>query len=127
MKKLIFTMLILATATMSFTTYSSKPDDNANEVEIPEKVKKILETKCMGCHSKGGNSLKARMKLKLDELSELSTGKLINKLEEVAEEIEEGKMPPEKYIKKNPDKQLSEEEAKAIINWAHSTSDQLMQ
>lgn len=126
-KELIFVMTLIAAGIMSFTMYKSQPANSLKEVEIPENVKKIIDAKCQGCHSQESNSLKAKTKLKFEQLSELPTGKLIGKLEEIAEEVEEGEMPPARYLKKNPDKNLSEEEAKALIEWAHSAADQLMQ
>lgn len=128
MKKLIFPLAIIFLAgIMSFTMYSSRPlTDSNDDVEIPENVKKVIDSKCWGCHNENGNSLKGKTKLKFDQLSTLSKAKLISKLDDIAEELEEGKMPPSGFLKKNPDKKLSEEEAKVIIEWAHNASDNLM-
>lgn len=127
MKKLIFIAVILPLAgIMSFTKYNSSVR-NPDGVEIPGHVQKIIDSKCLDCHSTSSKSLKAKTKLKFDELSDLSKAKLVGKLVDIADELEEGDMPPKSFLKKNPDKALSDEETKALVNWAKKASDELMQ
>ena len=126
MKKLIFILSILPLAgIMSFTMYSASIQ-NSDDVEIPGHVQKIIDSKCFDCHSKSSKSLKAKTKLKFDELSELSKAKLVGKLVDITDEVEEGEMPPKSFLKKNPDKALSDEESKALVEWAKKASDELM-
>ncbi len=91
-------------------------------IEFPEDVKGIIDNKCYGCHSHESKSVMAKGKLIWDELAELEASKLIKKLDDIVEVIEDGSMPPSKYLKQNPDASLSDEEMKLLRGWAEKTT-----
>lgn len=125
-KPVFFLFALILLGMMSFTFYRGASSGNSDDVEIPGHVQKIIDSKCFDCHSQSSKSLKAKTKLKFDELSELSKAKLVGKLVDIADEVEEGEMPPKSFLKKNPDKALSDEESKALVEWAKKASDELM-
>ena len=45
----------------------------------------------------------------------------------MGEVIEEGKMPPKKFLEKNPDKKLTEDQTKLLLEWTKTESERLMQ
>ncbi len=101
----------------------SNPGDN---IVIPDDVNAIIENKCFGCHNVDSKSDKAKKKLLFDELTGLSKAKIVAKLDDIHDVVDEGKMPPEKFLERYPDKTLTEDEAAKLKEWAQSTSDELM-
>jgi hypothetical protein len=93
---------------------------------IPDDVSAILDKSCFGCHNMEAKSDKAKKKLLLDKMGELSPAKLVGKLGEISDVVKENEMPPEKFLAKYPDKKLTEEESKRLIEWADQTADALL-
>lgn len=96
------------------------------DIEIPEEVKSVLDNKCFGCHNSESQAQKAKDKLLLDKLNDLSKAKQISTLGDIAEIASKGEMPPEKFLEKKPEKKLTEQEQKLIADWANKTSDDLI-
>ena len=90
-------------------------------VEIPENVKPILDAKCMGCHSNESKPGKSKTKLNFDKIADgsYSNGKMISKFGKMVKTLDENKMPPKKLLAKYPDKKLTAEESKVLIDWAN--------
>ena len=124
MKKPIFALALLAIVTMAFTFTSYRIADGP---EMPEDVKEIVDNKCYGCHSADGKSDKAKEALMWDDISTLSKVKMIGKLDDISEAVQKGEMPPEKFLEKFPDKKLTEEESKLLIDWADATANKILE
>ena len=126
----IFSLVFIAgilTITTGFKTETVQKEVNPeNLLTIPDSVNKVLKDKCFDCHHSGSESMKAKMKLKLDKLPTLSKRKLISKLDGIAESVEEKDMPPEKFLKKYPEHALTDDESKILIDWANNAADELM-
>ena len=90
----------------------------APKVKFPKKVNAIIQNKCYGCHSEKGRSDKAKKALRWDELASISAKDQMHKLEEIVEVVEEGNMPPSRFLESNPDKKLTEKEAAKMAKWA---------
>lgn len=90
--------------------------------DVPEDVKIILDNNCLQCHGSDGSG-KAKMKWNYTKMIDMKTSKLISKLSKITDEVNEEKMPPKKYLKKHPEKKLTEGEKKVLVDWA----DQLAQ
>jgi hypothetical protein len=52
--------------------------------------------------------------------------KKIGTFNHIVEALEKNEMPPEKFLDRYPDKKLSEEEAKMIMDWAKKEASALM-
>lgn len=113
----------------AFGLYDSNSTGNIPAEEtivIPEDVQGILDNSCFGCHNAESTSDKAKKKLMLDELTSLSKAKLVGKLADIAETVEENEMPPKKFLDNYPDKALTDDEAKRLKEWADNTAEDLM-
>lgn len=118
--------LVLIVVSYVMLSYTIKTEDvytktiHSENIEIPEDVKLVLENKCMGCHSTDSKNAKSKMKLNFDKFTngKYSTGKLVSKFGKITKQLNKSKMPPEKFLKKYPDKKLSEEESGLLISWA---------
>jgi len=93
---------------------------SSNVIEISAEVQSILDSKCIACHSTESDSQKSKMKLNFDKFTngKYSNGKIVSKLGKIKKQVEKGKMPTEKYLKKNPDKKLTVDESKLLIKWS---------
>lgn len=91
-----------------------------DNIEFPEEVQSILENKCMTCHSTEAKNFKSKSKINFDKFTNggYSNSKIEKKLEKMAKELTENEMPPEKYLKKHPEKKLTKEESDLLIGWA---------
>ncbi len=69
---------------------------------------------------------KAKKKLLIDQLHELSKIKLVAALGDIKETVENGDMPPQKFLDKYPDKALTAEEAEKLKDWAGKAADDLL-
>jgi len=118
-----FLMLTAFNSTNLDKTGNTLPEET---ISIPDDVQGIFDKSCFGCHNIESGNDKGKKKLMLDELTSLSKVKLISKLGDIAETVEENEMPPEKFLTKYPDKALTEDEAKRLKEWAETTADDLM-
>lgn len=94
--------------------------------EYPEAVKKVIDNKCLGCHSPEGKSEKAKEALNWTTLMGLEKSVQISKLDKVIEVLEKGEMPPKKMIEMHPEAKISEADSKILKDWAVAASDDLM-
>ena len=124
MKKLIISFL---TAGILFLFLQAFVPESPQEKVFPDEISTILKTSCYDCHTTGSRSeaaLKAIDYLKWDEYK---VTKKISKLGDIGKMVEEGKMPPKKYLENKPESQLSEVQKKILIDWTKAESDKLMQ
>ena len=52
-----------------------------------------------------------------DELSTLSPDKQLEKMKDFASVVEEGSMPPSRFLENNPDKKLTDDEVAKLKKW----------
>lgn len=86
---------------------------------IPEDVFKILETSCMECHGTGGGGM-ATANVNFSEWETYSVKKQAKKSSAVCRAIENGSMPPASYVKSNPTKAVTKDQAVIVCKWALS-------
>ena len=89
-----------------------------SKFKYSKKVTAIVQDKCYGCHSEKGRSDKAKKKLMWDNVPGASMEDQEHALEEILEVVEEGTMPPSRFLEGNPDKKLTEKEAATLEKWA---------
>ena len=124
MKKIILLSAMLFTAAI-FVSISATEDIINNTIPgnekyvVTENVQAIIDNKCFDCHNSHSKNMKGKMKLKFDKMASLKTHKLIGKLDNIAEAVSEGKMPPKKAIKKHPELKLTAGEAKTLSDWSN--------
>jgi peptide subunit release factor 1 (eRF1) len=97
------------------------------EKVFPEEVSAILKTSCYDCHTTGARSADALKAVDFLIWDEYSATKKISVLGEICKMVEEGKMPPQKYLENKPESQMSEAQKKIVCDWTKAESDKLMQ
>lgn len=127
MKNLIFIFSGIAILLFSFAFINNEEaaiseNTQAYKVEISEDVNKVIENSCIGCHNTDSKNTKGKNKLNFDELKDgsLPKGKFLGKLGGIKKAVEEGNMPPEKFLNKNPDRALSEADTKLLLDWVNT-------
>lgn len=95
--------------------------------EIPEHVLTILNSKCVGCHNTDSRNEDAKKKLDFKKWEELSVVKKVGSLADIKDMLEKGKMPPDKFLNRFPDKALTPVERDSLIEWTRKTAIKLME
>ncbi len=132
MIKKVYIILIALTAgvLLSFKGINREYQDEkkivSEKFSIPDNVKEVIFNHCYDCHYTKSKSIKGKKKLKFDAFDGYKKAKLIAKLQDIADVVDEGKMPPEKTIKKYPEMKLSENDAQLLINWANKAMEEVM-
>lgn len=93
---------------------------------IPDNVNKIIEKSCFGCHNTDSKNDKAKEKLDFKAYESLDQKTKIHALGEIAKTVGESEMPPAKFLEKFPDKKLTDDEKKILIDWANNEGKALM-
>ncbi len=114
----ILGLVIILTA--FYNVQDNKPNTNTTESQIPKNVKEIVKRSCFDCHAKGAKNMYAKGKLNFDKLDDLTDIKKISALNNIQHMIQSDAMPPEKYIKRNPDKKITDEEKDIISQWVNT-------
>ncbi len=123
MKKVLF-ILTLSTSALLFMNFNfpekgiSGTSANPTAIEIPDDVQAIIDNSCYGCHSSESKNMKGKNKLNFDKLNDIKTYKAIGKLTDIAETVIENDMPPKKFLKKYPERALTDEQKELLANWA---------
>lgn len=147
LKKILIGLLILLVVVQFIRparnlSSAASPNDIAAVYEVPENVKQILQRACNDCHSNNTNypgyaniqPLGFWLQHHIDEgkehldFSEFGTypaKKQAHKLEEVAEEVEEGEMPLGNYTAMHSEAKLSKEDAAVLVGWAKGLQQQI--
>ena len=124
MKKTISILMIAGCTCLVFTAFILNPAPGAT---FPEEVDKILKASCYGCHSDEGSNKRAPLVLNFDKWDEYKVTKKISRLNNICEMVGKNKMPPAKFLDKNPDKALSDQQRKLICDWTMKESEKLME
>lgn len=101
----------------------NKPTKSAT---MPDAVKEVIENSCFGCHNTESKNEDGKEALDFKKLESLSKIKLIHAYKEIGEVVEENKMPPKKFLQRFPEKALSEDDKKLLINWSEEQAKALV-
>ena len=124
MNKNYFSILTGILLILAFTLMSSMNITKADD--IPGEVEKILENSCYGCHTTGAKAEKAVKAVDFKKWNQLKPIKKVGALNEIKEVLEEGAMPPEKFLNRYPDKALSGDDKETILKWVEEETAKLM-
>jgi len=134
MKK-IFPIISMLLFIFAFALGFNVPADNQEPLplpedepalDFPEDVTVIMERSCFGCHTAESSNKKGKSKLNFSKWNDWKTSAKIGKLDKICEEVKEGEMPPEKFIEKYPDRELSENEVDIVCKWVDTEVDNLI-
>jgi heme-binding protein len=120
------TIVLLVPATFLFFVFQSFIFNPQAGPEFPADVKQGLKTSCYDCHSNDASNKKGKLALNFDKWDNYKLTKRVSKLDAIYEVIDEGKMPPEKYLKGNPEKAMSDELKELICEWTEEEAEKLM-
>lgn len=120
----VFAVFLFVAAQTPQPASLASPDDP--QLGWPDDIMALIEQSCFDCHSSESGNLKAKQKLNFSNWADYKLSKQVGKLSDISDEVGEGKMPPEKYISKNPEKALSKENIERIKDWASAESEKLM-
>lgn len=153
MKKIFKTtgwLLLIALLVIQFfhPEKNSNPGDQPNAIgklhAIPDDVKVILKKACDDCHTNNtvypwyskiqpvdwwlnDHVVEGKKHLNLDELGARPAWLRYHKMEEVIDEVKEGKMPLNSYTWVHKDAVLSDEEKAKITGWAQRVMNEMKQ
>jgi len=96
------------------------------EVDFPAEVKAIIDQKCHGCHSVDGKSKDAKESLMWDSIPQYPKVKQLAKLNDIIDVLDDGSMPPEKFIEMEPGAKLTKEQRRILKSWAEQAADELL-
>jgi hypothetical protein len=116
--------------------------DIAHYAQVPDNVMHVLKTSCYDCHSNhtdypwytninpvglwmNHHVEEGKGELNFSEFATYNKKRIDHKLEEIAEEVEEGHMPLPSYLLIHTDAKLSKEQMKLIVDWAKSERQRL--
>jgi hypothetical protein len=122
-KKLV---IIVAVGVLFLAFQSFRPDPPAEPV-FPDEVTTILTTSCFNCHTTGSNAEKALNAVNFKEWDSYRLTKQVGILSKMTEVLEKKKMPPEKFLERNPEAVLSDTQREFLVDWAKQESEKLMQ
>ena len=85
---------------------------------LPEDVKAIVQQKCYGCHNANSKNEKGKAKLDWDALEAAKKSKSLATMGKISETLNEGTMPPAKFLENKPEGKLTEAELATLMEWS---------
>lgn len=125
-KKNEFLVLLVGFLVLSISAMANDNPSKSKGTEMPENIKAIIDNKCFGCHNTDSKNDKAKEDLDFNTLADLSLMKKVSTYNKIAEELEEKKMPPAKFLEHFPDKDVTSEERAALMEWAKNEAKALV-
>ncbi len=124
---------------MQLVSFEQTNPPGTGEVEAPPEVKALLKRACFDCHSNQTvwpwyskvapvswlvhrDVTEGRKHLNFSNWTQVSPERKAKKLDEVADEVQEGGMPPWFYLPMHPEAKLTQAEQEALIRWAKAGS-----
>ncbi|MGH2574165.1 MAG: heme-binding domain-containing protein [Ignavibacteria bacterium] len=124
------------------STNEISPDHITNKITVPANVRSILERSCYDCHSNHtkwpwysnvapvswlviDDVKEGRSKMNFSEWGKLSPAKQELRLENICEEITEGKMPLPNYLLIHKEAELTQSDKDILCKWSQSMADSL--
>ncbi len=124
--KSTLTLLFVGLFSLSLVASNGKKVTKYNPVRMTDEVKSIIENKCFGCHNTDSKNDKAKEDLDFKTFDDLSKMKKISAYKKIGEVLEENEMPPKKFLEHYPDKKLTADESKALMEWAKKEAESLV-
>ena len=119
----VLTVLFLFVAVSAMST--EKPTKKSPE-KMPDNVKAIIDKSCFGCHNTNSKNEDAKESLDFKKMTGLSDIKKISAYKNIGETVEDNDMPPKRFLKKYPDKALTDKEKQELIAWAKKEAEAIV-
>ena len=146
-KKILLVLLVIFLVIQVFHPKRNKSKQDqpyaiAKKFPVPDDVKAIMARACYDCHTNNtrypwycyvqpvdwwtdNHVKKGKKGINFDEYTNKSLRYQYHKMEEVEEQVKEGKMPLNSYLWIHKDAKLTPEEKNKIIAWTNSVRDSL--
>ena len=148
MKKKILIILIVIFVAIQFI----RPQENNGQpitnqdithyVQVPENIHNILKASCYDCHSNKTNYPwyskinpiglwlnnhvnEGKSELNFSDFSGYNKKKIVHKLEETAEQVQEGHMPLPSYLWLHKEAKLNQQQVTEVVAWAKNERQRL--
>jgi hypothetical protein len=121
----ITTALIIGSILLFQSSYIGKSPQKGGSIYTAD-VKKVIDSKCYGCHSAAGDSRSAKFALLWDSLPNLPKNKLVAALDDIVKVLRKNEMPPASAVKRYPELKMLPEESRLLQSWAVSRADSLL-
>ncbi|MDX8340090.1 heme-binding domain-containing protein [Draconibacterium sp. IB214405] len=118
----VFTLVVLVSGLVALA--AKKPAQTSEP--MPDDVKAVIQNSCYGCHNSESRNEDGKKEIQFDKLDELSAIKKIHAYKEIGEALEKNEMPPKKFLERFPDKALSEENKKMLMDWSKKEAEALV-
>ncbi len=115
--KFIFSLFVLLLVVSFVSTAAEKQNPPDGPIKMTDDVKAIIDNSCFQCHNSEATNEHAVMDLNFDELDDLPMVQKLVKLNNISKEVEEKKMPPQRFVENSPDKALSDEDITLLTEW----------
>ncbi|MBN7811523.1 heme-binding domain-containing protein [Algoriphagus sp. H41] len=86
--------------------------------DMPANIKAIVDQKCYGCHNAESKNEKGKEKLDWDAFEASKKSKQMATKGKITEALEEGDMPPKKFLEMKPEGKLTEAELATLLEWS---------
>ena len=134
MNKILIVVIAIAISGFTYQNFSGDSytvaDTNTDNdlISFPSEVKTIVDNSCMGCHNNSSKNIKGKKKLNFDQFNDgtYSKGKAVGKLNGIIKVLKKNVMPPKKFVKKYPERALSDSDKETLRNWALESANELM-
>jgi hypothetical protein len=148
-KKIVVALLIILIAIQFIRPAQNKGEasgdkDFTHYVQVPTHIKTTLQASCFDCHSNHTNYPwyaainpiglwlnhhieEGKAELNFSDFSTYDQKRMDHKLEETAEEVQEGHMPLPSYTLIHTDTKLSQEQVQQIVDWVKTERKKLNQ
>ena len=117
-KKSLFSAITAILVFAVFLVNANSNPTKSTAKEVPENVQAAIQKSCFGCHNSDSQNDKAKDKLDFKKLETLSGPDKVHALREIGKTLKDDDMPPKKFLDKYPDKALSADEKKLLMDWA---------
>ncbi|WP_159519450.1 heme-binding domain-containing protein [Sunxiuqinia indica] len=151
MRKILKVLLVVVVVALIVIQFI-QPEKNEGGIEtnhllkqeqVPAEISAILTNACLDCHSNQTTYLwyhqvapvsffinnhihEGKSELNLSDWGTMDILDKIGTMEDIAKEVEEGKMPLKSYTLIHPKARLSDQERKTLIDWTESMSERLL-
>jgi hypothetical protein len=110
-------------------------NDISHDVPMPDTVLKIIKNSCFDCHSNqtaypwyaeinpfgwwlSHHVNEGKSELNFSEFVSYNSSKKLKKLEEIADEVKEHKMPLDSYVLIHKNAKLTQQQISTLVNWS---------
>lgn len=119
-------LLALTYPSCKISASTGNPPQEDLALGFPEEVTKLLENSCYDCHISSARNAKAKSKLNFSKWNDLSDARKIARLDDICKTLNEGEMPPSRYLSKNPDRALDKAQKELLCEWTEEEIDKIM-